>query len=681
MLIELTLIGGAAYLLKYKSINSSIKKAALKPKQMLQSIQHVLMDTERQQQQIELNSEISNELKNIDKNNQRDLILFSGALGMALLTPVNPIFIVGSVAAQLYIMLPYFQLVWADLKAGRILTVNLESVVIFLGIMAKGYLALSAILGIALNLFTTILKRTEDNAEKRLTHIFANHPNRVWVEKDGVEVEVDFDTLKVDDIVIVNAGEVIPVDGVIQHGQASIDQHLLTGESQPVERGEGEKVFAATLLLAGRISVKVTTAGEDTVAAKIGHILDNTQHYKENLITRGQQIADRFLPVTWSIAAITWPLLGSSAALTVLFASLGLNMIFLGPLSVLAYLQILSRRGILIKDGRILESLRQVDTIVFDKTGTLTLEQPKVGHIHTFNDYDTHTVLRFAAAAEYRQPHPIAKAILAKAAEAELDIPEPEAANYQTGYGIKVKLAAETVCVGSARFMQREGIIFPDNLTQIQNQAEEQGYSLIFVSVGQHLVGILEMHPSIRPEAADIIHKLKQRGYKLCIISGDHEQPTRNLAKQLGIDRYFAEVLPENKADLVQQLRQEGKFVCFIGDGINDAIALKSAQVSISLKGASTAATDTAQIILMDGTLNHLESLFLLSDEFENTMDTNFLTTIVPGVICIGGVYFLHFGLTAGMATYYLGSAAGLSNSLLPLMRHQDEAEITANNQ
>ena len=159
---------------------------------------------------------------------------------------------------------------------------------------------------------------------------------------------------------------------------------------------------------------------------------------------------------------------------------------------------------------------------------------------------------------------------------------------------------------------------------------------------------------------------------KLYIISGDHEHPTKRMAETLGIDHYFAEVLPENKANLVKQLCEQGRFVCFIGDGINDAIALKSAQVSISLKGASTAATDTAQIIFMDGTLNHLELLFHLADEFENTMHTNFITTIVPGVICIGGVYFLHFGIAMGMGLYYIGSAVGLSNTLIPLVKHQE---------
>ena len=192
------------------------------------------------------------------------------------------------------------------------------------------------------------------------------------------------------------------------------------------------------------------------------------------------------------------------------------------------------------------------------------------------------------------------------------------------------------------------------------------------MGIDNHLGGVLEIEPSIRPEARQIIQYLKQRGLEIYIISGDHEQPTRNIAGQLGIDRYFAEIFPENKADLVKQLRDEGKFVCFVGDGINDAIALKSAQISISLKGASTAATDTAQIIFMDGTLNSLLKLFQLADEFEDTMQDNFMLSVVPGVINIGGVYLLHFGIAAGMTIFYAGTAVGLANTLWPLVKHQN---------
>jgi len=454
---------------------------------------------------------------------------------------------------------------------------------------------------------------------------------------------------------------------------ATIDQHILTGESQPVEKAAGDKVFATTLLLSGHIRIKVEMAGEETLATQIGQVLNNTQYYKDKMVARGKNISDKLWPIQLAISVVTWPLKGSKAALTVLWSALGTNMILLGPLSVLSYLQILSRRGILIKDGRVLESLRQVDTIVFDKTGTLTLEQPTVGQIHCLGDYDENTLLGYAAAAEYRQPHPIAKAIVDKAAGKNLELPDLDEANYKVGYGIKVLIDGQQIWVGSGRFMNSEGIELPSVAQDIQAKAEEEGFSLIYIAINQQLGGILEMHPTIRPEAVEIIQCLKKRGLKLYIISGDHEHPTRHMAETLGIDHYFAEVLPENKAQLVKQLGTQGQFVCFIGDGINDAIALKSAQVSISLKGASTVAVDTAQIILMDGTLNPIELLFQLADEFEETMHTNFLTTIVPGVICISGVYFLHFGVATGIGLYYVGGALGISNTLMPLVKYQDE--------
>jgi Cu2+-exporting ATPase len=584
-----------------------------------------------------------------------------------------PVLHILAIGAVLYLLRDMFYFIWRDFKKGHFLSIYLFGAIMFIGMIATGHLVLAAFSGVLGGFFMKIIKKAEDSSEKQLINVFSGHPPRVWIEKDGIEIQVDFHTLQKGDRVIVNAGEIIPVDGVIHSGLANVDQHILTGESQPVELDVGDKVFASTLLLSGRIAISVETTGEETVAAGIGQVLNKTQNYKENLIARGQKIADSFLPVEIGLTATTFAVLGPSSALAVMWSGLGANMAILGPLSVLNYLQILSRHGILIKDGRVLELLRQVDTVIFDKTGTLTEEQPTIGHIHCLSDYDENTLLKYAAAAEYRQPHPIAKAIVDKATSKNLELPELDEASYEMGYGIKVTIDGQLIRVGSARFMTQENIELPEMAQDIQTQAEAEGYSLIYVGINQQLGGILEMHPSIRPEAVKIIQHLKKRGMKLYIISGDHEHPTKRMAETLGIDHYFAEVLPENKANLVKKLCEEGQFVCFIGDGINDAIALKSAQISISLKGASTAATDTAQIIFMDGTLNHLPQLFQLANEFENTMHTNFISTIVPGVICIGGVYFLHFGIAMGMGLYYVGSAIGLSNTLLPLVKHQEK--------
>jgi len=682
MLIELFILSGAStYWLSYKQGKSRQNQGSapaesvqpshrFSPKQLLKDVKSALSGDERQQQ-LSTAVDLSQEMQKAQKDVNRNLLISAGAVTTALLG--GPLFTALSAMGVLYLSRDVFRFIWRDFKAGHFLSMFLIGAIMVVGMIASGHLILAALAGLIGGFFVKIIEKTEDNSKKQLINVFGGHPSRVWLEKDGVEIEVDFTSIQVGDIVIVNAGEIIPVDGLIQEGLATIDQHILTGESQPVEKASGDKVFAATLLLSGRIRIRVEMAGEETVAAQIGQVLNNTQNYKDKLVARGKDISDKFLPIELGISAVTWPLMGTGAALTVLWSALGANMISLGPLTVLSYLQILSRHGILVKDGRVLESLRQVDTVVFDKTGTLTLEQPTVGRIHSLGAYDENTLLGYAAAAEYRQPHPIAKAIVDKAASNNLELPDLDEASYEVGYGIKVTIDGQLIRVGSARFMAREGIELPEVAPDIQAQAEAEGFSLIYVGINQQLGGILEMHPSIRPEAVEIIQHLKKSGMKLYIISGDHEHPTRRMAETLGIDHYFAEVLPKNKAKLVSELCEQGQFVCFIGDGINDAIALKSAQVSISLKGASTAATDTAQVIFMDGTLNHLEQLFQLASEFEETMHTNFLSTIVPGVICIGGVYFLHFGIAMGMGLYYVGSAVGLSNTLWPLVKHQED--------
>ena len=664
MLIELAILGGTAAWLGFSSKKTKPSKRkknystpAINGKQILRDVHNAI---------------IGQPISSPEK--RKDLILSATATGVILLGIRFPsLYLFGGLAA-LYLARHFLYATWLDLKQGRYLTVYAMSSALAIGMIASGSLLLATVGIFASDFMVKLVKKTEENSQKHLVNIFSEQPSHVWLEKDGIEIQVPFDNVQKDDIVVVHAGEVIPVDGLIQQGMASIDQHVLTGESQAVEKTIGDEAFAATLVLTGRVHIQVKTAGNETVAAKIGHILNNTEDYKEKLMLRGKRIADGLLPVELGAGGLALVLINPTAAMAALWSGLGYRMMVYGPISVLNYLQIFSRQGILIKDGRVLESIHAVDTIVFDKTGTLTLEQPSIGNIHLFATYDETQLLTYAASAEYRQTHPIAKAILDKANAQQISLLTPDSTDCVVGYGVKVQLEQKLVCVGSARFMQRESIELTPKITEIQQQAEQQGYSLIYIAIDDELAGILEMQPSIRPEAKELINYLHQRGLSTYIISGDHEQPTRNIAEELGIQHYFAETLPEHKANLVKQLREESKFVCFIGDGINDAIALKSAQVSISMKGASSAATDTAQIIFMNGSLTPLFKLFELTDEFEKTMNNNLLLSVAPGIFNIGGVYVLHFGLAASMSIFYLGSAAGLANTLLPFIKHRDES-------
>ncbi len=575
-----------------------------------------------------------------------------------------------SLGAIFYAGMPIFHSARAALKEKRVNT-DTADLILTAGMLIQGHIILAALTSWLGCLGFKLLMKTEDNSRKKLINVFGEQPRWVWVQQDGIEIQTPFEALQPGDIVVVNAGEMIPVDGVVTDGLATVDQHALTGEAQHVEKEAGESVFAATIVLSGRIYIHVEKAGAETAAAQIGEILNRSKDFKDTLQARGQQIADNWTLPTLIASGITWPFLGMDRALSIIWASFGYTMRLISPISVLNFLQILSQKGILIKDGRALESLSQVDTIVFDKTGTLTLEQPHVSRIYSCNGMPETELLTYAAAAEYRQSHPIAKAILEEAQHCGLSLPSFEEAAYEMGYGIKVRFDDRLVRVGSARLMEREGIELSDDLRKLQDKCNHQGTSLVYLALDEQLEGAIELRPSVRPEAKAVIDRLHERQISTYIISGDYEEPTRQLAEALDIRHYFAETLPENKAALVEQLRQEGKFVGFVGDGINDAIALRTANVSISLRGASTAATDTAQIILMDGTLTNLNLLFDIASDFELNMDNNLKTSVIPGIICLGGVFFLNFGLFTGMIIYNLSLLAGLINAMIPLLQHQ----------
>jgi len=514
---------------------------------------------------------------------------------------------------------------------------------------------------------------TEDNSRQKLVNIFGQQPRFVWAVIDGIEVEIPFAQLQVGDTMVVGAGQMIPVDGVITDGYASIDQHRLTGESQPAEKTVGDRVLAATVMLAGKIYVQVEKAGKATAAAQIGEILNNTAGYQMAIDSKAMQVVNASLLPTLAAAGLAWLLVSFEGAVAVTNSFFGFNIRLTGPIAMLNYLNLAAQRGVLVKDGRSLELLNKIDTVVFDKTGTLTLEQLHVAQIHLFNGVIESTLLSYTAAVEARQTHPIARAIVTAAQTQGLTLPIINDTRYEVGYGIKAWINGQLIRVGSDRFMGLEKIDLLPEVATLQTIAHGKGHSLVMVALDDQLAGVIELEPTLRPEAKAVIEELHKRNISVYIISGDQEQPTRNLAEKLGIDHYFANTLPEDKAGHVERLHNEGRSVCFVGDGINDSIALKKAKVSISLRGATTVATDTAQIVLMDATLQQLPGLFALANEFNANMKFGFGVAIVPGFLIIGGVFLAHLGLIGSLIIYNASLLAGVGVAMQPLLTHKAE--------
>ncbi len=516
-----------------------------------------------------------------------------------------------------------------------------------------------------------LVKRVKQESKRNIIDVFRDQPRTAWVMIDGAEMELPVGSIQEHAIVVVKAGESVPVDGKIVSGFAAIDQHMLTGESQPSEKSAGDTVFACTVVLTGAIHVQVEKTGEETASARIGQILNSTIDCKTSKQLWAEKFTHKTVLPTLGLSALTLAFAGPTTALIVINSHFRYRLTLATSTCALTFLNLAAQKGILLKSGIILEKLQTVDTVVFDKTGTLTLETPHVVSISAFGEWDADTVLSLAASVETRQSHPVAKAICHKAQALNLDIEASAEASYQVGYGLVAHIRDQQIQVGSLRYAEQQGFEIPPALSDKAEQCHQAGNSLIIVSIDGVIAGAVELQATIRPETTAVIQALRERGLVLHIISGDHPAPTKRLAESLHIDNYHAEVLPESKADLIRKLQAEGRSVCYIGDGINDAIALKEATVSVSLRGASSVATDTAEVILMEQNLHRLCELFELTSEYEQNVKTTSRMVIAPSLMNLGLAFVPGYGLAASMSMSATSVLAGFGSSMWPLIRHQ----------
>ncbi|MGB1250408.1 MAG: heavy metal translocating P-type ATPase [Candidatus Promineifilaceae bacterium] len=544
------------------------------------------------------------------------------------------------------------------------------------GLLATNYLVMGASSLVLLTAGRKLILRTQDRSRKTLIDIFGEQPNSVWLVQNETEIKLPFSKLKANDVIAVTAGQMIPIDGEIVKGEAAIDQQRLTGEAQPVEKTVGDTVLAATLVLSGQVHIRVQQTGDQTVAAQIGHILNNTLDYRTDSTLRFQKLTDRMAAPVLGLSGLAALLIGPAGGVALLNNFPTTSVSLISSLNVMTYLTKTSRLGVLVKDGRALETLKQIDTVVFDKTGTLTLEKPTVGKILACGSHSEEAVLRYAASAEIKQTHPIAQAILHAAQTQNIELYNLDHTRYDLGFGLTTSIQGQQVRVGSQRFIDQCGIDVPANILAHQAHCDVDGVSLVYVAIEEQLGGVIELHPTLRPEAQTVIDALQTRGLTPIIISGDRDQPTQKLATQLGIDSYFAEVLPQDKGRIVEALQAEGRKVCFIGDGINDTIALKQADASISLAGATSAATDTAQMVLMDGTLTQLPQLFNMSDDFHANTNHTLQAMLTPAMVSAFGVFFLHTGIGFAIVAFNVGFFSAVATALLPAWRVKEQNNL-----
>lgn len=571
-----------------------------------------------------------------------------------------------------YLSAVVIQDAYQGLKQKKLRLTLLDSVAICVGIGTGFYIFSTTVTTI----YFYALKMRYKARYKRQNILFSDTVNShlqetVWLIRDGVEINTSLEQISKNDKIVINAGEIIPVDGIIEEGYAYIDQYMLTGEVLPEVKNTGQLVFTNMVVISGRIIIRVEKVGIQTIATNIVAISDTTDNAISHFQTQNEKVANDSVMPTMGIAGLALLASGPMSMAVVLSSNFAEIMRLSSPLGMLNYLDIAVQSGLFIKDGDTLEQLAKVDTVIFDKTGALIQEQPYIGEIYCTKRLTKKDILFYTAAAEYGQQHPIAKAIQDEAKKQGIRVPHIDNTVYHAGYGIEATVNKKSISIGSASFMKKLAISLPNSLQEIENNAFNQGYSLIYTAIDGLLCGIIELHPLLRLEAKETIQYLQQKNIEVYILSSEKDELVQILANELQVDKYIAAIRSEYKAKIIEQLQQKGKTVCFVGNSI-DAMALKKAAVSVSLSASSNVAMDDIQIILTNNNLLQLLNAINLAKSFtQNQKQGMNIAAIAPSLICMGGAVFFNFTLMSTMVFYTLGATIGVGNAMLPVIKNE----------
>ncbi len=532
------------------------------------------------------------------------------ALGLALVRPLTPAVGPVGVALTIYSTLPLMRRAEQSVSRGQIGNDSLSSIVC-LATLGLGQTLAAALQVTAFHLGYHAVTKSRNLARGAFSNAI-EIPKSIRVRRGRNKIAVAPHELQDDDLVLVHTGDLLPVDGRVIQGEISVDQHQLTGEWLPKKRVRDDEVFAGTLVVDGQAGLRATATGSKTAISQLNATLRETADYTSRLQLVGEQWSDRIaLPLLLGSAASV-PLVGTSSATALLFSAPANAIRATAALTTSSHLTAITQDGIRIKDGRALEALAEIDTFLFDKTGTLTSEDLAVSDVVPLATWSRKQILSRAAAAEADVSHPLARALIATAIAESGSTAKPVArkSSFRVGYGVAATIAGSRVLVGGSRLMSDAGIDVGPDARNVIDAAEARGDSAILIADERRVQGVVEIRPQLRPELSAVIHALRTRGVdRIDVVSGDSEGPTRLIAESLGLDEYFYNILPQDKAALVRRLQAAGRRVCFVGDGINDAPAMKQAHCSISLHGASTAASDTAQVLLLEPSLAKLPRL------------------------------------------------------------------------
>ncbi len=500
--------------------------------------------------------------------------------------------------------------------------------------------------------------RARGRASSAIRKLIGLQPRTARVVRNGQEIDVPIEEVGVDEIIRVRPGEKIPVDGVIVDGHSSVDESMLTGESIPVEKSEGDEVIGGTVNLRGSFLMKATHIGKDTVLSHIIESVRQAQSSKPAIGRMVDQIAAVFVPVVVGIAALTFltwwsfgpePSLGYAfvTSMTVLVIACPCALGLATPISIMVAVGRAAQSGILIRNGDALQTAGRITTVVLDKTGTVTEGKPRVTSIYPRTGWTEEVILQLAASIEAGSEHPLAGAIVSEAQQRSLEMKPVSGFEAVTGKGVKANMDGQQVLFGNAALMESEGIEIRDVLDQLDNFAE-QGQTPMILVLDKKVAGIISVADIIKNDSKQAISELKEMGVRVWMVTGDNEKTAQAIAREAGIDQVRAQVLPDDKANVVRELQAKGEIVGMVGDGINDAPALAQANVGFAIGTGTDIAIESGDVVIMQGSLLKVPEAMKLSRATVRNIKQNLLGAFIYNVSAIpvaAGMLYPFFGI------------------------------------
>ena len=532
-----------------------------------------------------------------------------------------------------------------------------------------------------LNLGSLLEEWTRKKSLDDLARSMALNVDKVWVRSQGTEVLVPLTKVRSGDEVVVRSGNMIPLDGTVLEGEAMVNQAALTGESMPVRKAEGSTLYAGTVVEEGECVFIAKAEGGSNRYDKIVAMIEESEKLKSSTENRALVLADKLVPWCLGATVVTYLLTrNATRAISCLMVDFSCALKLSMPLAVLSAMRECGSYHITVKGGKYLEALSQADTIVFDKTGTLTRATPQVVEVVPFSGCNEREVLQLAACLEEHFPHSMANAVVRAAKERGISHEEMHSeVEYIVAHGIASRVGGERVVIGSHHFVFEDEKCTIPTAEQQKFDALKPAYSHLYMAASGQLVGVICISDPLRPEAAAVLNGLRALGIRNTVMmTGDSERTAAAIAKQVGVDRFFAEVLPEDKANFVQQAKAEGHTVVMIGDGINDSPALSAADIGIAINSGAAIAREIADVTIKADSLEELVALKAIANSLQKRVHANyrFVLTFNSALIALGALGILQ---PASSAMLHNLSTIGISlKSMTNLLPENKASQLKA---